>query len=151
MKSVTEFWMINLGKGLAAKTALAAEGKTPEEIQQSMGETFKMEGDKLKHFINAVEVASQNAEKLSRVLVVSLAEGETIPQKAVKVEEHYYVPEFEKAPKPKVEAGKSDGKGKGRGGEKRKGSGGPKESPWGLSPEQKAAKKGKSQAAAKPS
>ncbi len=33
MKSVTEFWNVTLNKGLQARTALTAEGKTPEEIQ----------------------------------------------------------------------------------------------------------------------
>ncbi len=137
MKSVTEFWSFNLAKGLTAKEALAAEGKSPEEIQTSIGEKFKMEGDKLKHFVNALEVVSQNPEGLSRVLVVGLAEGEKVPLKSVQVEEFYYVPEFTIAPKAVV--GKIDRKNQDKG---KKGKGGPKESPWGLSPEQKAAKKG---------
>jgi len=146
MKSVTEFWSVTLVKGLNAKNALVAEGKTPEEIQTSLGEAFKYEGDKLKHFVNAIEVASQNLDKLSRVLVVTLNEGETTPPKAVKVEESHYVPDFQVAPKPVANkatiaaAAKGAGKG-GRGGRRD----GPKESPWGLSPEQKAAKKGKQQ------
>ena len=137
MKSVTEFWIHTLNKGMTAKNALVAEGKTPEEISTSMGETFKLEGDKLKYFMGALEVAGQNQEKLSRILVVSLNEGEKAPPKAVKVEEMHYVPEFQSAPggvvtkKDKMAANKDNKKGKG----------GPKESPWGLSPEQKAAKK----------
>lgn len=138
MKSITEFWNIVLVKGLNAKTALAAEGKTPEEVQTSLGETFKFEGDKLKHFMNAIDVAQAHPEKLSRVLVVTLAEGEKVPEKAVKVEETHYVPEFQSAPG--GVATKKDKMKEGR--ESRKGKGGPKESPWGLSPEQLAAKKG---------
>lgn len=144
MKSVTEFWSVMLNKGLAQKTALAGEGKTPEEIQAALGEAFKFEGDKLKHFVNAIEVAAQNPEKLSRVLVVTLNEGENAPAKAVKVDESHYVPEFQSAPRA-VNTQKFDrnaasgGKGKGKGG--------PKTSPWGLTPEEKAAKKG---GAAKP-
>lgn len=141
MKSVTEFWAIQLQKGSTAKAALVTEGKTPEEIQASMGESFKMEGDKLTHFLNAVDVADQNKENLSRVLVVSLNEGETVPPKAIQVEAHYYVPDFKKEAKApvteKVAAGKKGGDKKGKGGR----GGGPKEGPWGLSPEQKAAKK----------
>lgn len=147
MKSVTEFWAINLNKGLKAKADLVAAGKTPEEIQTEIGTSFKMEGDKLKHFINAMEVASQNPEKLGRVLVVALNEGETAPPKAVKIEETHYIPEFQAEPRPVNTAkavrgggGKRDGKGKG----------GPKTSPWGLTPEEKAAKGGKKPAAAKP-
>ncbi len=103
-----------------------------------MGETFKYEGDKLTHFTNALSVAKANPENLKRVLVVSLAEGETVPAKGVKIEETYYIPEFTILTKPSTDK-KSDGKGgrNQRGGKGR----GPKESPWGLSPEEKAAKK----------
>jgi hypothetical protein len=62
MKSVTEFANFTLNKGLQAKATLLAEGKSPEEVQTSLGETFKFEGDKLKYFVNALEVAGQNAE-----------------------------------------------------------------------------------------
>jgi hypothetical protein len=147
MKSVTEFWSATLTRGLKAKEALAAEGKSPEEIQTNLGETFKMEGDKLKHFIAALDVAAQNQDKLSRVLVVALNEGESAPPKGVKVEENYYIPEFQVAARA-VNTQKFDrnaaqgGKGKGKGS-------GPKSSPWGLTPEEKAAK-GKGGGGSKP-
>jgi hypothetical protein len=151
MKSITEFPTFLLNNGIKAKTALAAEGKTPEEIQTSLGETFKFEGDKLKHFVNAIDVAGQNATNLKRVLVVTLAEGEAAPNKAVKVEETHYIPEFliearAAAPAAEGKGGRGGGgKGGGRGGRQ----GGPeKSSPWGLSPEQKAAKNNKGGAAA---
>lgn len=139
MKSVTEFWAATLLRALKTKETLAAEGKTPEEIQTSIGETFKMEGDKLKHFLASLDVAGANQDKLSRVLVVSLNEGESAPPKGVKVEENYYIPEFQAAPRPvntqkfdrNAASKKSGGPGKG-----------PKSSPWGLTPEEKAAKKG---------
>ena len=152
MKSVTEFWSSALTKGLQSKTELAAQGKSAEEISAALGEAFKFEGDKLKHFVNAIEVASQNQEKLSRVLVVSLNEGETAPPKAVKIEDSHYVPEFQVAPRP-VNLQKSATRG-GGGGKPRqggKGSGAPKSSPWGLTPEEKAAKKGGGAKAPKPS
>lgn len=138
MKSVTEFWGAVLLQGLKAKEALAAEGKTPEEIQTNLGEKFKLEGDKLKYFTNALEVAGQNQEKLHKVKVLSLAEGETAPQKSTKIEEHHYVPDFVKAPaaivKEKVVV-KKGGQGKGSGDRT-------KTSPWGLTPEEKAKKGG---------
>lgn len=139
MKSVTEFPVFTLNQGLKTKTAMAGEGKTPEEIQTSLGESFKYEGDKLKHFMNAIEVAGQNQQNLKRVIVAKLGEGENAPQKATLVEEHHYIPEFLIEAKPA--AAKTDGKGprKGRGG----GGRGEKSSPWGLSPEQKAEKKNK--------
>ena len=142
MKSVTEFWSFALNQGLKTKADLTAEGKTPEEIQAALGTAFKFEGDKLKHFINAMEVASQNQDKLSRVLVVSLNEGETAPPKAVKIEESHYVPEFQVAPRP-VNLQKADTRGGGGGKGRQGGKGGnsPKTSPWGLTPDEKAAKK----------
>lgn len=142
MKSVTEFANFTLNNGLKAKAALVAEGKSPEEIEQSLGTTFKLEGDKLKYFINAMEVATQNAENLKRVIVLSLGEGENAPSKAVKVEELHYVPDFHVVAKPAAQ--KADAKGgKGKGSGRRGGGGDKKGSPWGLSPEEKAAKKGK--------
>ena len=146
MKSVTEFWNHALLPAIQAKTALAAEGKTPEEVLTSLGEKYKFEGDKLKHFVNAIEVAGANLEKLSRIVVVTLTEGESAPPKSVKVEDFYYLPEFQTAPKP-VQTKKADARGPG-GGKGRGGGGGgkdrgsaPKTSPWGLTPEEKAAKK----------
>jgi hypothetical protein len=135
MRSVTEFNFIALDKGIKAKAALAAEGKSPEEIQASLGETFKMEGDKLKYFAAALDVAGQNPANLRRVLVVALNEGEAAPAKAVKVEEMHYIPEYLVTSSPVS----TDSKG-GRGG-KGKRRDGPKSSPWGMSPEEKAAKK----------
>ncbi len=138
MKSVTEFPVHKLTQGIKAKSELVAAGKTPEEIETSLGESFKLEGEKLKHFINACEVASQNPDKLARVLVVSLNEGETAPPKSLQVEEHHYVPDFMVDARKPVLTKQAPQK---SGGD-RKGKKGPKESPWGLSPEQKAAKKG---------
>ena len=141
MKSVTEFANVTLRSGLQAKDAFAAEGKSPEEVQTSLGEKFKMEGDKLKHFWNALEVAIAHPENLKRVMVALFTDGENTPPKAVKVEEHHYVPDFHVDPKRAAPA-KDDGKG-GRGGKfgGKGGKGGPKESPWGLSEEQKKEKK----------
>ncbi len=142
MKSITEFANFTLNQGLKTKAALEAEGKAPEEIQQGLGTAFKYEGDKLKYFINALDVAGQNQDNLKRVLVMSLSEGENVPSKATKVEELHYVPEFHVTLKPAAAA--QDAKG-GRGGKKggRRGGEDKKGSPWGLSPEEKAAKKGK--------
>ncbi len=143
MKAITEFPSFVLTKGLNAKKALTTEGKTPEEISTSIGETFKFEGDKLKHFLAAIDL-SANTKDLKRIMVVGLAEGETAPAKAVKVEEHYYIPEslILSAPvKPAADAkGGRGGKGGGGGRGGGKGGGGPKGSPWGMSPEEKAAK-----------
>ena len=121
MKSVTEFAGFTLKQALTSKTALTAEGKTPEEIQAGLGTSFKFEGDKLKHFINAIDIAEKNLENLRRVLVVTFAEGEAVPAKASKVEEHYYMPESLVVPFVKPPAAKGKG---GRGGGGRGGGGG---------------------------
>jgi hypothetical protein len=140
MKLVTEFPSYTLTKALAAKTALSTSGKTPEEIEASLGETFKFEGDKLKHFVNAMTVAVDNAKDLKRVFVATLNEGETIPPKAMKIEEHHYIPEFIQPPKPAFDKNAAKGGRGGKGGGKGDKKGG---SPWGMSPEELAAKKGK--------
>jgi len=135
MKSITEFQGYTLTKGLQTKAALVADGKTPEEIQAGLGEAFKFEGDKLKYFVNALEVAAPNAQSLKRVIVVSLNEGEAAPQKATQVEEMHYVTEMLVTTKYEAPQKGDKGRGKGRGkGDSKKGS------PWGLSPEEKAAK-----------
>lgn len=142
MKAVTEFPGFTLNKAIEARNALVTEGKTPEEIQAALGTSYKLEGEKLTCFINSIEIASKRSGNLKRVVVLRLGEGETNPPPgATKVEELYYVPEILNltvaAPheKPDPKGGKRGQRG-GKGG----GKGGPKESPWGLSPEEKAAK-----------
>ena len=139
MKAVTEFPNYTINKAIAAKAALATEGKTPEEIQLALGTTFKYEGDKLGHFVRAVEVAEKKPDELKRVMVISLNEGENPPPRAEKIEDHYYVPEYYTPVKAPVAEEKGKGKGRGKGGGKRDG-GGSKSSPWGLTPEEKQAK-----------
>lgn len=150
MKPVTEFATFKLAQGNDVKKALLAEGKSPEEVQQALGEKFKYEGDKLKYFFNAIEVASTDLDKLYRVVVVSLAEGEAAPEKATKVEDHHYILEYQATVKPPAKgavAPAKGGAGKGGGKDKGKGGGAPKSSPWGISPEEKAAKLARSKKA----
>ena len=144
MKAVTEFASFTLNAALKAKADLVAAGKTPEEIQESLGTTYKYEGDKLGYFITALEIAEANKENLKRVLVVRLSEGEKAPAKAQQTEDIAIYPEAlvtVRAEKPKDD-GKRGGKG-GKGGGR---DGGMKSSPWGMSPEEKAAKLEKSKA-----
>ncbi len=147
MKSVTEFSKFVLVRGIEAKAALATEGKTPEEIQASLGETFKYEGEKLQYFINSLDVAEKNTD-ISRVVILRLSEDESSPSRGVKIDDLYYVPEGYVTYQPQQPAKDAKGGRGGRGGGRPGGFGGgnrnsgPKESPWGLSPEQKAAKKG---------
>lgn len=147
MRLVTEFASFTLVKGISTRAALLAEGKSPEEVEAGLGEAFKLEGDKLKHFVNSLDVAAANADKLKRVVVLSLNEGENAPAKATKIDDVYYGPEFLVAARPAAEktdakGGGRGGRGGGRGGPGGRGSGAPKSSPWGMTPEEKAAKKG---------
>ncbi len=144
MKSITEFPHSTLQKVLAAKASLATEGKTPEEITTAMGETLKLEGDKLKFALAAADLAAGKTA-VRRVLVASIAEGEAPPAKYQKVEDNYYLVETLEPLKPKEVAAPSKF---GRGGPRKGGQGsGPKTSPWGASPEEIAAKKKASEAA----
>ena len=137
MKSITEFQPATLQKVLAAKATLAAEGKTAEEISTSIGETFKYEGEKIKYALAAADLAKDKTA-VRRVLVASFAEGETPAPNYQQVEDTYYMVEMFNA-KPFVPAEKTDVRGGNRrGGGDRKG--GPKGSPWGMTPEEKAAK-----------
>ena len=142
MKSVTEYPGFILIKALQTRNAMVTEGKTPEEIQTNLGTTYKIKEDKVKFFMNAIEVASQNPENLKRVMVMTLAEGESAPARSTKVDEHYYSPEALILTKPQPpQKNEKGGRGGSKGGRGQgKGGGKPKESPWGLSPEEKAAK-----------
>jgi hypothetical protein len=142
MKAVTEFPAFTLNKAIQTKAALLAEGKSPEEIQESLAQNFKLEGEKLGFFMQSIEVATTNSQNLKRVMVLRLNDGEAAPAKAVQVEQICYVPEFliQASAAAAATAPTKGGKG-GRGGRPGgKGGGGPKGSPWGLSPEEKAAK-----------
>lgn len=146
MKSVTEFPSHLLTRGIEAKAALTAEGKTPEEIQVSLGETFKLEGDRLKHFFNSLDLADQN-KGLRRVVVVSLAEGEAAPAKSLAIEAHHYVPEYlvlaSTRPPERDGRGGRGGRqgGRGGGGGGRGGGGGGMGMSWGNPPAAKGPKK----------
>lgn len=153
MKSITEFSQPTLQKFLTAKAVLVAEGKTAEEISAAIGESFKMEGDKLKFILAAGELVAEQ-KSFRRVLVASINEGEAAPAKYQKVEDNYYLVETLDMFKPMTQAAAPAGKGGGRGGQQRGGPGGgnksgaPKTSPWGASPEEIALKKKASLAAA---
>lgn len=135
MKSITEFQPITLQKVLATKNSLTAEGKTAEEISTAIGESFKYEGDKIKHALAAAELVKDKTS-VRRVLVASFAEGEKPTPNYQQIEDTYYMVEMFNA-KPFVAVDKKEARGSQRGGGNK---GGPKGSPWGMSPEEKAAK-----------
>ena len=98
MKTLTEFAAMHLTKGLALLNEMTTAGKTPEEQQASFTETFKYEGDKLKHFTNALNAVKEKMTGIKRVVVLTLAEGEATPKGATAVEGHAYLAEYFPAP-----------------------------------------------------
>lgn len=117
MKTLTEFASIQLNRGLTLLNELTTAGKTPEEIAASFTETLKYEGDKLKHFMNALNLVKEKTDRLKRVIVLALAEGEQAPRGASAVEGHAYV--AEQFPSPQAAAGPARDEGRGaRGGKK---------------------------------
>lgn len=94
MKTITEFFGLHLNNALKASKELAAAGKTPEEIQQALGSSFKAEGDKLKFLTTAMELIKERSEGLKRVVVLTIAENEKVPPHTEKRDEHYYLIEY---------------------------------------------------------
>lgn len=147
MKSITEFSHAALQKVSAAKAALVAAGKTAEELAAGLGESLKLEGDKLKFAMAAADLVADK-KSVRRVVVVSFAEGEVAPAKYQQVEDTHYLVEVLEAPKaPAAAAPAGKGGRQGGGFKKDNKSSGPKSSPWGASPEEIEAKKKASLAA----
>lgn len=130
MKTLTEFFGPALKTALKAKEDLVAAGKTAEELPAAIGEALKVEGDKLKHLLSALEAVGSKWGDLKRVVVLGLNEGEKAPGQAQLIGEAYFVTEYY-APVGKPVAargGRDDSRGgrgdKKRGGGKREGRGG---------------------------
>lgn len=98
MKTLTEFASVHLTRGLALMNEWTTAGKTAEEQQAGLTETFKFEGDKLKHFTQALNTIKEKSAQIKRVVVLTLAEGEKAPQGASELEGHAYLAEYFPAP-----------------------------------------------------
>ena len=137
---MSEFAAHILTKGNVAKAALAAEGKSEEEITTSLGETFKFKDNRLKYFMTALDVAQESKlEKLFRVRVYTYSEGEEVPETATQVDDIHFVPEENPSKPGTLPTVKKAGE-RGKGGKKDRPKG-PRPSPWGESPEEAAQKK----------
>lgn len=135
MKTITEFLGVQIKNAAKTIEELTAAGKTAEELPAALGEAVKMEGDKLKFLMNAVEVSKQGSKKgidnLKRVVVIQLGENEKAPYGAIKKDEQCYViemiPQAYSAARAQAEANRDRddrrGGGKGRG-DKKGGKGG---------------------------
>lgn len=96
----------------ADATAQAATPAPAVDIPKVMGETFKLEGEKLEMFMVALELVKRQWHHLKRVIVMQpAAEGEKAPQGAVEKNGKFYLVEHFFVPKPKF-----DPRNKGRGG-----------------------------------
>lgn len=130
MKTITEFDGFTLKRGLQKLVELEKEGKTAEEIPALITETFKYEGDKLKFFQAALDMAKARGatpenSRVKRVVVMTLQETEKAPQGSEKRDEHTYLLEFFPAPPQPKRKGRDrfDGKGKGGRGKGKRGRG----------------------------
>ena len=94
MKTITEFSGFTLREAIQKskdiRDALGTEGRSAEELstahqetlQSFLTEKFKLEGERLAHFLRAMEVAQakpRDLENLKRVVVLGISEGEKIP------------------------------------------------------------------------
>lgn len=66
-----------------------------EDLEKAITENFKLEGEKLEYFKNALNVIDKRRfQDLKRVMIVTFADGEKQPPDAKKIDEHYYVAEY---------------------------------------------------------
>lgn len=75
----------------AAPTEPAPEAPS---LETAFTEAFKYEGDKLKFFINALDIAKKRPNGIKRVVVLTLAETDKAPAGAEKRDEHHYLVEY---------------------------------------------------------
>jgi hypothetical protein len=94
MKTITEIFGLSLVAHIKAYQELIASGKTAEEAGPAFGEAQKLEGDKLKHLLNAIDMVKTHSEGLKRVVVMQVGETEKAPNGAVKKDEFHYVMEY---------------------------------------------------------
>jgi len=94
MKTITEFFGMHLNNALKMSRELAVAGKNPEEVQAALGESLKVQGDKLKLLTTTLDVIKDRAEGLKRVVVLTLDEKEKVPANTEKRDEYYYLFEY---------------------------------------------------------
>jgi hypothetical protein len=98
MKTITEFFGPSLAAALTKDKELAASGKTQEELpparEQLFSELTRFEGEKLKHFMAALEAIASKPERVKRVVVWQVNEGEKAPKAALSREGFVYLVEY---------------------------------------------------------
>lgn len=129
MKTLTEFSAVTLKQAVKTKTELSSAGKTPEELPAAMGETLKVEGDKLALLLAAVDAVAPEApgargprlDDLKRVVVLTIGEGEKAPSGAKEKDGKHFLVEYYPAiesKKPGRFGGRDDRHGGGKRGKK---------------------------------
>jgi hypothetical protein len=122
MKTITEFNSIVFSDTLAKLQTWTTENKTAEEIETLVGEATKLEGERIKLLLNAVEITKTKMSHLKRVVVLTAAEGEKAPDGMIAKDAHFFLIEHhstaprKEAPKDDSFGGKGFGKDKKRGG-----------------------------------
>jgi len=130
MKTLTEFAPIVLKNAAKTKAELVTAGKTPEELPAAMGEALKIEGDKLTHLLNLLDIVGDRMDDLKRGLALAKSKDDEKVSDSIKtVGEHFYSIEYFPPVPKKLANGRIDhGRGErgGRGGrdDKRGGKGG---------------------------
>jgi hypothetical protein len=160
MRTITEFFGMTLKTAAekipaltaeakaGAAEAMKAEGKTDEEIAAGLpaaekaavdakiGEVFKLEGDKLAMFANALEMVKDARGTVKRILVQAKAkEDEKAPSNAKEIDGKFYViegfPEAKREEPRDERGGKFGDKRGGKGGKPREGDRGGRGAPRG--------------------
>ena len=94
MKTLTEFAGSNLKNAAKVKQDLTASGKTPEELPIAIGESLKLEGERLTFLTQSLDLVQNKFQDLKRVVVFTLSENEKPPAKSVQKGEHYYLLDY---------------------------------------------------------
>ncbi len=131
MKTLTEFAPHFIKNAAKTKAELTTAGKTAEELPAAMGEALKIEGDKLTHLMNLLELVGDRTDDLKRGLALAKSKDDEKVSDSIKtVGEHFYSIEYfppvpKKLANGRIDHGSQGGRG-GRGGrdDKRGGKGG---------------------------
>ena len=97
MKTITEFPGVVLRQIIKSKQELISGGTAEDQLATAIGESYKIEGDRLTHLMKAVSLVGENSERVSRVRVFAQQEGadeSKLPKGIVEEGEHLYLVEM---------------------------------------------------------
>lgn len=102
-KTITEFDGFKLNLARTFQNELKNSGKTEEEVAQAMAAQYKLEGDKLKIFLDAIAVSESKFQHLKRIVVYQPEEGKTNPPGSMDKDGKAYLAEYFFVPQAKKE------------------------------------------------